>query len=219
VDEPFKLAHGGRKKLIRRWNELLIALGLEPDDYFSILDDLLTRYTQPHRVYHNLDHLAAMFALMPAEYAEQAVLDFATWFHDAVYDPTRGDNEEQSAVLARKRLEQMRLPQVLIQQVEQLILATRTHTATDPATALLLDADLTILGADERVYHAYSRAIRQEYAWVSEEAYRAGRTEVLQSFLARKKIYQTPGFAHLEAPARENLGHELKRLRGLEPLD
>ena len=216
--EHFKLEHGGKKQLIQRWNGLLEAHRIDPDQYFSILDDLLTRYTEPHRAYHNLSHLANMFDALDSTSEDQKVgmdgaLDFAIWFHDAVYDPTRSDNEEQSAGLARVRLGQMGLAADLTAQVERLVLATKTHQAFDRASALLLDADLAILGASEGIYNAYAKAIRHEYLWVPEEAYQEGRAKVLQRFLDRPQIYQTEGFLLFEELARGNLKHELKELR------
>lgn len=210
--EYFKLEPGGKKRLIQCWNSLLKSQQVDPDEHFSILDDLLTRHSEPQRVYHNLSHIAHLLDRLEG-HLPQSSLEFALWFHDSVYDPTRPDNEEQSAALARARLSQMGLPPGLVSEVEALILATKTHQAFDATSALLLDADLAILGAKERVYEAYSRAIGAEYAWLPEEAYRQGRAGVLTSFLERPQIYQTEGFKALEEPARENLARELERLK------
>ncbi|GIW26587.1 hypothetical protein [Meiothermus sp.] len=204
----FQLSHGGRKRLIGRWNALLRSLNLEPDAHFPLLDDLLTRYAEPQRFYHNLAHLEALLQLLPAK----PHLEFAVWFHDAVYDPTRSDNETQSALLAEQNLKHLGVAPLLIQAVVHIILATQNHQTEDPETALFLDADLAILGADAKIYRAYAQAIRQEYAWVPEALFRERRALVLQKFLSRKRIYQTEAFAHLEAPARQNLRHELEAL-------
>lgn len=210
--EYFTLEPGGKKCLIQRWNTLLRSQQVDPDDHFSILDDLLTRHSEPQRVYHNLSHIATLFDKLEA-HLPQPSLELAIWFHDSVYDPTRPDNEEQSAALARARLSQMGLSDPLVSEAQALILATKTHQAFDPASALLLDADLAILGAKARVYEAYSRAIRTEYAWLPGEAYRQGRVAVLTRFLERPQIYQTEGFKALEEPARENLARELEQLK------
>ena len=70
-------------------------------------DDLLARYSEPERHYHTRQHLAeclaefecsSHLALRPAE------VEAGLWFHDAVYDPHRNDNEERSAALAREVL-------------------------------------------------------------------------------------------------------------------
>ncbi|MBO1437450.1 hypothetical protein [Meiothermus sp. CFH 77666] len=208
MEPGFKLPPGGRKRLIGRWNTLLQSLGIEPGAHFSMLDDLLTRHTEPQRYYHNLAHLDTLLQLLPAK----PHLEFAVWFHDAVYDPTRADNEAQSAGLAQESLERLGAEPLLIQKVMRIILATQNHQADDPDTALFLDADLSILGAEPKTYRAYARAIRQEYAWVPEALFRERRAQVLQKFLSRERIYQTEAFAHLEPPARENLAQELETL-------
>ena len=62
--------------------------------------ELLDRWQEPHRHYHTIDHLAAVLSIVDAQADEaddpQAVR-LAAWFHDAVYDPRRTDNEELSA--------------------------------------------------------------------------------------------------------------------------
>jgi len=215
VSSVFKLPHRGRKHLIARWNSLLGSIGVDPDAHFRILDDLLIRYSEPQRVYHTLSHVATLFALLPDGHSERAALEFAVWFHDAVYDPTRNNNEEESAALARARLGEMGLPEPLIVGVEQLIWATQTHQATDPATALFLDADLSILGSDAETYDRYARAIREEYIWIPLELYRAGRAKLLEGFLRRERIYKTERFLRLETPARVNLERELGVLKSV----
>ncbi len=208
MDAVFKLSQGGRKRLIGRWNQLLSSLGIDPDEHFSVLEDLLTRHSEPQRFYHSLVHLERLFELLPAE----PHLELAVWFHDAVYDPTRTDNEAQSALLAEQSLHSLGLDPQLIQTVVNLILATRNHQTADPHTALFLDADLAILGADPETYQGYAQAIRQEYAWVPTALFLEQRAAMLHKFLSRERIYQTEAFARLEQPARENLQRELQEI-------
>jgi hypothetical protein len=62
-------------------------------------------------------------------------------------------------------------------------------------------------------YETYVRAIRQEYSWVAEAAYRTKRVQVLQTFLQRTRIYWTePMFIALEEQARENIYREISTL-------
>jgi len=208
VEQVFKLSYGGRKRLIGRWYALLASLEIDPGAHFSLLDELLTRHTEPQRYYHNLAHLDTLLDLLPQE----PPLEFAAWFHDAIYDPTRTDNERQSALLAEQSLERLGVAATLIAQVSAMILATQTHQTSDPQTALFLDADLAILGADTPTYRAYARAIRREYAWVPETLFRQRRAQVLQRFLSRPRIYSSESFARLELPARANLELELREL-------
>jgi predicted metal-dependent HD superfamily phosphohydrolase len=83
----------------------------------------------------------------------------------------------------------------------------------DSDSAVLLDSDLAILSAEERRYTRYANDIRREYSWVDDNAYRAGRTKVLQAFLDRARIYRTERmFAVAEAAARRNLRAEIEQL-------
>src|SRR5262249_30754587 len=133
-------------------------------------------------------------------------------------DARAGDNEERSADLAAEACREWQLHPALTDEVRRLILLTRTHDAGDDdhAGALLLDADLAILGAPAEEYDRYARAIRQEYAWVSEEEYRAGRSQVLRRFLERERIYRLPGSTERELQARANLQRELATLTASE---
>lgn len=180
---------------------------------------LLTRhYSAPDRHYHNLHHVAEVLRLLErfeSRAADYAALRFAAWFHDAVYDTRKGTNEEESAALAGRALEELRVPRPTIDLARRLILATKGHEAEGdvPDFGLFLDADLSILGAPEETYRAYSEAIRREYAWVPEAAYREGRLKVLTNFLQRGRLYYTGPLARrLEARARRNLAREVQAL-------
>jgi predicted metal-dependent HD superfamily phosphohydrolase len=135
----------------------------------------------------------------------------AAWFHDAVYDTRRADNEERSAAFARKALSAVGAPGPVVDEVVRLVLLTRMHQAgpDDPEGQVLLDADLAVLAAEEDVYDRYAAAIRREYAGVADEDYRDGRRRVLEGLLRRPRIYATEMmFTCSEAAARRNLGRE-----------
>ncbi len=203
-----------------RWSRLLAGLGAGSEECRRAFADLAARYASAGRHYHTLDHVDAMLrtlADLGADEIREPALFLAAWFHDAVYDSRAQDNEEQSAVLAVSSLRPLRLPEALLAETARLILLTKTHQAAPADTAghLLLDADLAVLGAEEAEYDAYARAIRREYDWVPEEAYRPGRREVLETFLGRPRIYFTPVLAaRREEKARNNLRREIAALGG-----
>ncbi|GGR08518.1 HD domain-containing protein [Deinococcus ruber] len=177
-------------------------------------------YTQPGRAYHNITHIQNMLSALEIRRGLTPALALAVWGHDLIYDPQRHDNEEQSADVFDDWLAAASAPSELRQEIRALILATR-HTSP-PSTrteALLIDADLSILGAAAPVFWQYERAIRQEYSFVDWPAYRAGRAAVLQGFLSRERIYSTPEFAGLETGARVNLGAALATLREADTED
>jgi predicted metal-dependent HD superfamily phosphohydrolase len=179
---------------------------------------LIKRYSGRDRHYHNLRHVAEVLRLLEqfgAMAADHAALRFAAWFHDAVYDTRKETNEEESAALAGQALGEMKVPASKIDLVRRLILATKGHKpeSDTPDLGLFLDADLSILAADEETYIAYSEAIRREYVWVPEAAYREGRLKVLTNFLRRERLYYTDLLAErFDARARSNLSKEIKAL-------
>lgn len=172
----------------------------------DLLPLLRERYAEPHRRYHTLEHIEHCLA----EFADARHLaenpedvELALWFHDAVYDTRRHDNEERSAAwLLELRPDAKR--------AADLILATKHHRASTPDEALLVDVDLAILGQSEERFGLYERRIREEYAWVPEPIFRQKRAEILQGFLARPFIYGTEFFrARYETAARRNLQRSL----------
>lgn len=138
------------------------------------------------------------------------VLLLALFYHDAVYNVRRSDNEAQSAALAGAHLQSIGFSTVRIERCKAHILATKGHAAAqDSDTDLFTDADLSILGAPWEVYQQYAQNIRKEYGLFPDIVYRPGRRKVLEHFLAMPHIYKTPVFqAEREVQARENLQRE-----------
>ncbi|HEY3379456.1 MAG TPA: N-methyl-D-aspartate receptor NMDAR2C subunit [Armatimonadota bacterium] len=171
---------------------------------------VIARYDEPPRAYHNLGHVAhclAEFDLLVEDAECAAAVAFAIWFHDAVYDTHRADNEQQSADFALQTLNAMRVPATITERVPDLILLTR-HVDT-PVTRdgqLIVDVDLAILAAPPAVFDDYEARIRQEYAWVDEALFWRKRREFLVTLLQRPAIFHTPHFhTRYEERARQNL--------------
>lgn len=180
---------------------------------------LIARYGEPHRHYHTLLHIASVLDTLRAhvgelEHPHEATL--AVWYHDAVYDPGRDDNEARSADLSATHLLAAHAPVDAAARVHAMVLDTRhAAPALSPDGAYVADADLAILAAPVIAFDVYDAAIRREYAAVPDAAYRAARRRILQGFLDRPFIYQTAAFRkHCEAGARENLSRAVMRLGG-----
>jgi predicted metal-dependent HD superfamily phosphohydrolase len=199
--------------LRRHWHDLLGPFAVPTAAGDAAFAELVRAYSDPARHYHNLGHLRDILDAVRSllgHVHDPAAVQLAAWFHDVVYDPRANDNEERSADQAEVVLRRLGLPEQTITAVRRLILQTKTHEADDPDGWALLDADLAILGAAPDRYAAYAAAIRQEYAWVPDDAYRAGRSRVLQQFLQRKRLFRTDTFfSALEVRARTNLTQEL----------
>jgi predicted metal-dependent HD superfamily phosphohydrolase len=153
------------------------------------------------------------------------VVRAAALFHDVIYDPLSSTNEHDSAVLAVRWLGEVGWDLPRLHRVAALIEATAGHITGqageradgDPSdrveTAVLLDADLAILGAAPAEYRAYVAGVRAEYGHVTGDGWRTGRATILRSFLDRPAIYATTTMhAAREVPARANLTTELTEL-------
>lgn len=198
------------------WHAAWRDLGLPaPDD--AVLAALLARWAEPQRAYHTPQHLRECLALFErhrALAAHPGEVALALWFHDAVYDTHRHDNEARSADWARQVLEDAGAPPAVAGRVHALILATRhSEVPATPDARLLVDIDLAILGADAERFDEYERQVRVEYGFVPEALFRDKRGEILRAFLARAAIFSTPALAgRFEAAARANLVRALARL-------
>ena len=180
---------------------------------------VVAAWSEPHRRYHDLAHLAAVLGLV-GELAGAATdpdaVRLAAWYHDVVYDPRRDDNEQISAERARAGLRGL-VPPERVEEVVRLVLLTAGH---DPAPddvdgAVLCDADLAVLAGPPEAYAAYASAVREEYGHLSDAEFTAGRTAVLEHLLALPALYRLPAVAREWTPrARANLAAELSLLKG-----
>jgi predicted metal-dependent HD superfamily phosphohydrolase len=186
----------------------MMALGIpEETDSFRAL---VAAYSEKHRHYHtvkHIDHCLQELDSAPGIAREPAEVELALWYHDAVYNPHSSNNEERSADLACALLMRHGAAVERVERVRAHILATR-HEA--PAVAadsqLVVDIDLSILGADVAAYAEFEANVRQEYRWVPSILFRRKRAEILESFLARPRIYSTELFhSRYESQARRNL--------------
>ncbi|MGW6865993.1 HD domain-containing protein [Streptomyces sp. NPDC054901] len=202
-----------------RFRATLLAAGTAPDvDPEPYADRLLTAWAEPQRRYHTTDHLADVLShldALTAHAADPAATELAAWFHDAVYRPDRSENEERSAVLAERALAELGVDPDRTAETARLVRLTVTH---DPAPGdtngeALCDADLAVLAGSPAAYAGYAAAVRAEYGFVPDEAFRTGRAAVLRQLLDLPHLFRTPyGAAHWEAPARRNLARELAAL-------
>jgi len=200
-----------------RWVALWATAGVAetPESWY---ERLTAAYSEPQRHYHNQQHIAECLAEFdPARHLarQPAAVELALWFHDAVYDPKAGDNEENSAALARQCLAEAGASNALAEAVARLVMATKSHQVDAEADAgLMVDVDLSILGKDEKRFLEYERQIREEYAWVPHPVFAARRAEILQRFVAHPRIFATGWFwEKYERQARQNLEASITKLR------
>lgn len=205
-DRPEKVA----AVLRRRWPARLGSAA-------AVRDELVERWSQPHRHYHGPGHLLAVLEALDrlcAPSSPSAVLQLAAWFHDAVYDGVPGRDEEDSAALAEQALGGI-LTDHDASEVARLVRLTAEHRTgvADVDGSLLIDADLSILGASPEQYRRYVTQVRRDYAHVDDHAWRTGRARVLERLLALDPLYRTErGRALWQAAALANMRNELAEL-------
>jgi predicted metal-dependent HD superfamily phosphohydrolase len=201
------------------WLFTLRKHGIDEDEAEPIWEELAALYSEPNRYYHTMTHINKMCAALELYQQKPPIeLCFAIFYHDAIYDTTKNDNEEASAELAVARMEKLGIEPSTRAITRDLILCTKSHHTPEgecsELSGLFLDLDLLILGAAANEYENYSARIRKEWFWVPEDQYKLGRSKVLESFLTRPFIYFTDAIrSNFEHTARENIKNELKALK------
>lgn len=200
----------------RRWDALMAALMLPPSR--NVFEQLRRAYGERHRAYHTARHIDDCLDKLDASRAiarQPAEVELALWFHDAVYKPYRHDNEARSAAWARAFLRRAGAEEDRLCRVGDMILATAAHdTDAGADVSLMMDIDLSVLGADPADFQAFERGVRYEYRRVPLFLYRRKRIELLAGFLARPRLYRTNCYYdRYESQARHNLGDALTALR------
>lgn len=205
--------------LLDRWNALLARAAPDPAaDPAPYGENLLTRWAEPQRRYHTVDHLTAVLDRvdeLAGHATDPDAVRLAAWFHDAVYRPDRSENEERSARLAERALAEAGVPGARTDEVARLVRLTVSH---DPAPGdangeVLCDADLAVLAGPPEAYAHYAAAVRQEYGFVPDDTFRDGRAAVLRQLLGLPRLFRTPdGSRRWERTARHNLRAELELL-------
>lgn len=200
----------------QRWLVLWQRLGAQGDAHM-VYNDLVARYSEPHREYHTLEHIGHClneFEQVRHIAVNPDAIELALWYHDAIYDTKAKDSEERSAALAVEMVRDASLSDNFGQTVANFITATKhTTVSTDPDVQLLVDIDLSILGQSEGKFDEYEFQVRKEYEWVPEDVFVVGRSAILKSFLDRPTIFSTHFFRNkYETQARRNIARSLAQL-------
>lgn len=176
---------------------------------------LSTLYTQPHRTYHNINHINECLAELEGfhskdfSYGDRQVVERAIWFHDAVYNPYSKENEIQSAMLVPED------PKFIGDRVRKIILATAKHVITqedlDFATQVMLDIDLAGFGKPWHICQKNGDNVRAEYYNTSDYDFAVGRLKFAQAIAQRESLYYTDYFkAKYHEQSQKNLAVEIQ---------
>ena len=201
----------------QRWLKLMRALGLGASE--DTFHSLSAAYSEKHRHYHTGKHVQTCLehldrCVSQAQHPEE--VELALWFYDAIYNPLSGNNEQKSATWASSFLRDNGASPEVIERVHWLIMVTEHNVETRTMDeSLLVDIDLSILGASGKTYDEFEEAVRKEYRIIPMFIYRQKRAEVLKSFLQRPHIYKNEPFrSERERQAQVNLSNAICRLVG-----
>jgi predicted metal-dependent HD superfamily phosphohydrolase len=201
--------------LRRCWHEIA---GPHHDD---TLEFLVLQHREPHRHYHTATHLMWVLrhvddivAALPSDHGVDIdAVRAAALFHDVIYEPRSADNEARSADVAVRHLRRAGWPAARCAIVDRLVRATARHEASSLDEAVLLDADLAVLGTEPNDYSAYAHGVRTEHGELSPEQWRLGRGAVLRGLLSRPHLFVNDAMRErYEHRARANLTAELAAL-------
>lgn len=153
------------------------------------LKDLKKRWTEPHRYYHNKSHLEGIILELQKNiwfndlgYLDKRVLLLAAFYHDAIYDPKRTDNEEQSEKLFKKHIKH---PDSFISdEVVECIKSTKWRSRpSHQLVRIFWEADNA--GFLKGYNHLLKNEglIRKEYSFVSRDVYKKKRIQFLKTNL------------------------------------
>ncbi len=151
------------------------------------LHKIAQAWQETHRYYHSETHLAFLLGeiekLFQAQKLNQehyAVMVVAAFFHDIVYDPTRQDNELQSAQV----FEQMSSEHLNRALIKEIILDTQHHQGKGVLSKQFSELDMRVVthSSFEELL-VWEKQIFKEYQYLDYSLYREGRIKLLEKFI------------------------------------
>lgn len=145
--------------------------------------DIINLYDEPHRFYHTIDHIKDVLKdLHDSDLLKHDELFLAAIFHDIIYNPQSGTNEEDSANYFIQAAKSSTLNIDQKKHIQQLILDTKHHTPTINFSEEFIKADLAILNGSFDKLIKYEKQIFKEFQFVDYKDYKIKRIEVLKHF-------------------------------------
>lgn len=140
---------------------------------YNIPEFEINRYNEPHRHWHNLEHIKKMIDDAKSKNILSDELLLAIIFHDIIYNPKANNNEELSADLFSKYIDN--------EKIKQAILETKTHEPKSKLSKQLCGLDLNILYGNYESFIDFEHKIFKEYDFVDYNVYKVKRLEILSS--------------------------------------
>jgi predicted metal-dependent HD superfamily phosphohydrolase len=196
-----------------RWN----AIFGTSEDSKVVFEVLIQSYSQPHRKYHNLNHIEFMLQNLEKLFPDQKnsrSIHLAIWFHDVVFNPYSRSNEESSQKIFLKYAPRLSVTPKETEDTLKMIESSIRHSALQNTReeSCFLDLDLLALGQDREAYFRYSAQIREELRLIPDFIYRNLRTKALQSLFSEGTLFRSDELRHLNKVATENINFEISEL-------
>jgi predicted metal-dependent HD superfamily phosphohydrolase len=171
------------------------------NNYMKLFDNIINRYSEPHRHYHNIDHIGHVLNKLITNNPEVVL---AAIYHDIIYVPGSSMNEYCSAQLCANHLSLFGIKSSTIFKISKHILSTEQHISIDLfGNEELLDADMSILASSKPIFNKYCQDIRLEYLNINDCEFKSQRSRWALELLGRVKIFYKA--KELESFARKNL--------------
>lgn len=193
---------------------------------------LIDCYSQPHRHYHNLDHLSEMLQYIPDDHPELQIVIDAILFHDFVHSPTPmapGLNEALSiaeylsynakliavnAPFGSNAGESFEYERRVIEAINATSRHTEDQQYLGEVSKLVLDLDLSTFALPPDEYGVWRERIERENIEIWSGLYQAedikrGRCIFLKNLLKRRQLYYIK--TDWEPQARLNIQHDISQ--------
>jgi len=174
------------------------------------------RYSESHRHYHGLNHLAhclEQFDLAKELIDNPDAVEMAIVFHDVINDPGNKNNEKESAEYFEQVSNGKFDPQFIQLVVDMILVTTHCSAPSNGDQQFICDIDLASFGCPWECYLRDSLDIEAEFKGTKEE-FERGKVAFLQSLLKRPRIFLTDFFnQRYEDQSRENIGRMLEMVQ------
>lgn len=168
------------KRMFKKYDKILVKYNID----LCIIE---SKWNEPNRFYHNIDHLLSILKQIENKYdPNDYIYEFyilAAFFHDIVYVPGRNDNEEKSV----KFMFDMIGETPVTKKVEDIILETKNISPSNYFDFWKFDNSI-LLDSDFDKLLDYETKIRKEFSVYNDEEYKKGRIEFLNNFLMNNTI-------------------------------
>jgi predicted metal-dependent HD superfamily phosphohydrolase len=218
--------------IMNRWFNLFPADDYDREKVKSVYNSIVNAYCAPHRHYHTMNHIEFMLDKIDEMFniyqftnypSKKFAIYCAAFFHDIYYNPQANNelsDEELSATIAIDYLKDIGIESAeTLEHIYELIILTKTHTidkslyTNETMQAIMIDADMAIMGVHREDYLQYAKDVATEYSFVDDKIFREGRAKFLHDILSKDAIFNTEYMCQVyEANARLNIRTEVSVL-------